>query len=51
MRQQVLSEPAWQGRLTLTDLRALTPLKWQHVNPYGTFALKMNERLPLAQAA
>jgi TnpA family transposase len=51
MMQQVLSEPAWQGRLTLTDLRALTPLKWQHVNPYGTFALNMNERLPLAQAA
>jgi TnpA family transposase len=51
MMQQVLSEPAWQGRLTLTDLRALTPLKWQHVNPYGTFALDMNARLPLAQAA
>lgn len=51
MMQQVLSEPAWQGRLTLTDLRALTPLKWQHVNPYGTCALNMNERLPLAQAA
>jgi hypothetical protein len=51
MMQQVLSEPAWQGRLTRTDLRALTPLKWQHVNPYGTFALNMNERLPLAQAA
>jgi Tn3 transposase DDE domain len=51
MMQQVLSEPAWQGRLTHTDLRALTPLKWQHVNPYGTFALNMNERLPLAQAA
>jgi hypothetical protein len=51
MMQQVLSEPAWQGRLTLTDLRALTPLKWQHVNPYGTFALNMNERLPLVQAA
>jgi TnpA family transposase len=51
MMQQVLSEPAWQGRLTRTDLRALTPLKWQHVNPYGTFALNMNERLPLVQAA
>jgi hypothetical protein len=29
------------------DLRALSPLKWQHINPYGTFALNMKERLPL----
>jgi TnpA family transposase len=26
MIQQVLAEPTWQGRLTITDLRALTPL-------------------------
>ena len=26
MIQQVLAEPAWHGRLTATDLRALTPL-------------------------
>ena len=30
------------------DLRALSPLKWQHINPYGTFTLNMSERLPLA---
>jgi TnpA family transposase len=47
MIQQVLAEPEWQGRLTATDLRALTPLKWQHINPYGTFTLNMQERLPL----
>jgi Tn3 transposase DDE domain len=51
MMQQVLAEPTWQGRLTLTDLRALTPLKWLHVNPYRTFTLHMHERLPLAYAA
>jgi TnpA family transposase len=51
MIQQVLTEPAWQGRLTALDLRALSPLKWQHVNPYGTFTLNMHERLPLAQVA
>jgi Tn3 transposase DDE domain len=51
MIQQVLAEPTWQGRLTSTDLRALTPLKWLHVNPYGTFTLNMHERLPLAHAA
>ena len=51
MIQQVLAEPAWQNRLTAADLRALTPLLWAHVNPYGTFALDMSARLPLAQAA
>ena len=51
MIQQVLAEPAWQDRLTRADLRALTPLLWAHVNPYGTFALDMNARLPLEQAA
>ena len=49
MIQQVLAEPEWSGRLTTVDLRALSPLKWQHVNPYGTFTLDMKERLPLAQ--
>jgi len=48
MIQQVLTEPMWSGRLTAVDLRALSPLKWQHVNPYGTFTLNMEERLPLA---
>lgn len=48
MIQQVLAEPEWRTRLTAVDLRALSPLKWQHINPYGTFTLNMNERLPLA---
>jgi len=47
MIQQTLVEPAWRGRLTAADLRALSPLKWQHINPYGTFILNMKERLPL----
>jgi TnpA family transposase len=51
MIQHVLAEPMWQGRLTPTDLRALTPLKWLHINPYGTFILNMHERLPLEHAA
>ena len=29
------------------DLRALTPLIWNHINPYGIFRLDMNERLAL----
>jgi hypothetical protein len=27
------------GSVSDADLRALSPLKWQHINPYGTFAL------------
>ena len=42
MIQQVLDQPEWRGRLTARDLRALSPLKWQHVNPYGRFDLDMN---------
>ena len=49
LREHVLTDPMWSGRLTAVDLRALSPLKWQHVNPYGTFTLNMGERLPLAQ--
>jgi TnpA family transposase len=47
MLQEVLAQPHWQGRLTETDLRALTPLIWEHVNPYGRFELDMTTRLPL----
>jgi TnpA family transposase len=47
MLQEVLAQPHWQGRLTATDLRALTPLTWEHINPYGRFELDMTTRLPL----
>ena len=33
MIQQVIAEPEWQNRLTEVDLRALSPLRWRHVNP------------------
>ena len=44
MIQQVLTESEWQSHLTAADLQTLSPLKWQHVNPYGTFTLDMHER-------
>jgi TnpA family transposase len=47
MLQQVLAQPHWQGRLGPRDLSALTPLIWEHVNPYGRFELDMEARLPL----
>ena len=48
--QEVLREPAWQGRLGGEDLRGLTPLIYAHVNPYGTFRLDLSERLPIEGA-
>jgi TnpA family transposase len=47
MLQQVLAQPKWANKLTPRDLAALTPLIWEHVNPYGRFELDMNDRLPL----
>ena len=45
MMQQVLSEEQWRERLKEEDLRALTPLVYGHVTPYGTFRLDMSKRL------
>lgn len=50
MIQKVLTESIWEKLLTKEDLRALTPLIWEHINPYGTFQLDMNKRLPLDAA-
>ena len=43
--QDVLADPAWQKRLTIEDLRALTPLIYSSVTPYGSFRLDMTKRL------
>lgn len=51
MIQQVLNEPNWLSRMKLEDFRALTPLIYAHVNPYGIFELDMNTRLPIEVAA
>ena len=50
MIQQVLTDDVWWERMTPDDLRALTPLIYTHMTPYGTFRLDMNERLPLEAA-
>ena len=47
MVQRVLGEPIWLKHMGVTEQRALTPLFWGHVNPYGTFRLDMTARLPL----
>jgi TnpA family transposase len=51
MLQEVLGEADWVERLKPEDWRALTPLMYSHVNPYGIFRLNMDERLTLATAA
>jgi hypothetical protein len=34
-------------RLTPRDQLAITPLIWDHVNPYGRFELDMDSRIPV----
>lgn len=50
MVQQVLSAPARMEQMGAAELRALTPLIYSHVTPYGTFSLDMETRLPIADA-
>ena len=45
MLQKVLDEPGWREKMTLEDSRALTPLIYLHINPYGMFELDMTKRL------
>ena len=47
MIQHILGQSHWAGRMELEDLRALSPLIYAHVNPYGRFELNMKTRLPL----
>jgi len=47
MIQQVLAEPALLKTLAPEDYRALTPLIFNHINPYGVFSLDMDIRIPI----
>jgi TnpA family transposase len=47
MIQQILSEKKWYDMMEPEDFRALTPLIYNHVNPYGNFDLDMNVRIPI----
>jgi TnpA family transposase len=47
MIQQIVADPTWTTPLTAKDLRALTPLTYSHVNPYGYIHLDMTSRLAL----
>lgn len=47
MIQRVLADSDWLSRMTPRDLSALTPLIFHHINPYGTFDLDMEARIPI----
>ena len=48
MIQSVLGDRAWSDELAPEDLRALSPLIYNHVNPYGIFELDMEQRIRIA---
>ncbi|WP_408633764.1 Tn3 family transposase [Paramaledivibacter caminithermalis] len=47
MVQKILSEKEWKKVMLPEDYRALTPLFYTHINPYGSFDLNMDERIPI----
>jgi TnpA family transposase len=47
MIQQILNDPEQMKYMTEEDLRGLTPLIFAHINPYGTFDLDMESRIPI----
>ncbi|QQM26557.1 Tn3 family transposase [Elizabethkingia sp. M8] len=47
MIQQITSAKEWKNVLTTEDYRALSPLIYAHVNPYGVFELNMKKRLSI----
>jgi TnpA family transposase len=49
MLQDVLADPAMAKLLKPADRRGLTPLFWQHVQPYGEVRLDVAKRLPLGE--
>lgn len=47
MIQHVSSEKKWYDMMSPEDFRALTPLIYNHVNPYGNFDSDMDKRIPI----
>ena len=45
--QRVLSETRWWNLMQAEDFRALSPLIYAHINPYGRFDLDMQKRLSI----
>jgi Tn3 transposase DDE domain len=47
--QRVLAEPRHFQQMRKEDLRALTPLIYSHVTPYGLFRLDLTERMRIEE--
>jgi TnpA family transposase len=47
--QRVLAEPQQFRQMKKEDLRALTPLIYSHVTPYGLFRLDLSERMQIEE--
>lgn len=47
MIQKILEDKVLRNKLTVEDKRALSPLFYAHINPYGTFKLNMQERVKI----
>lgn len=45
--QNIIKEKGWLNMLTTEDLRALTPLIYNHITPYGKFNVDLDKRLPI----
>ncbi len=45
MIQRILELKRWHNVLTSVDKRALSPLIYEHINPYGKFTLDMEQRI------
>lgn len=45
MLQEIIMQNGWMKKLTAEDKRALTPLIYAHINPYGLFPLNFEERI------
>jgi hypothetical protein len=49
--QNVLERPAFAASMGPDERRALSPLFWTHINPYGRFQLDMDVRLDFTATA
>lgn len=45
--QNIIKEKGWLNKLTTEDLRALSPLIYNHITPYGKFNVDLDKRLPI----
>lgn len=48
--QKLFKEEKWFSRFQEEDFRALTPLFYHHINPYGTFTIDLKNRIQIEEA-